>query len=380
MQTAQYIFEQPDDTWHHTAGNKSLVPQLILAFGHRQLIESSNAIDLLKQTFPQAQLIGCSTAGEIENEQVHNGTICATAIQFEKSNVVSHHLHIKHTDDSYAAGHKIVTAFNHNNLRHIFVLTDGLAVNGSQLVQGMQESLPDGVTITGGLAADGPDFEKTLVFTHNTNPDTNIIAAIGFYGDNLQLGYASMGGWDNFGIERLVTKAKNNVLYELDGQPALDLYKSFLGEQAKELPAAGLLFPLSIQAKSSKPPIVRTILGINEEEKTMTFAGDIPQGARVQLMRSNVDKLINGSLGAAKKSIEGWQGIPPQLAIFISCIGRKLVLKQMAEEEVETAKNQIEKTATVTGFYSYGEISPFEKNTKCELHNQTMTITLISEN
>ncbi len=380
MQTAQYIFEQPDDTWHHTAGNKSLVPQLILAFGHRQLIENSNAIDLLKQKFPQAQLIGCSTAGEIENEQVHNGTICATAIQFEKSNVVSHHLHIKHTDDSYAAGHKIVTAFNHNNLRHIFVLTDGLAVNGSQLVQGMQESLPDGVTITGGLAADGPDFEKTLVFTHNTNPDTNIIAAIGFYGDNLQLGYASMGGWDNFGIERLVTKAKNNVLYELDGQPALDLYKSFLGEQAKELPAAGLLFPLSIQAKSSKPPIVRTILGINEEEKTMTFAGDIPQGARVQLMRSNVDKLINGSLGAAKKSIEGWQGIPPQLAIFISCIGRKLVLKQMAEEEVETAKNQIEKTATVTGFYSYGEISPFEKNTKCELHNQTMTITLISEN
>ncbi len=380
MQTAQYIFAQYDDTWQHTNGNKNIVPQLILAFGHRQLIESSNAISLLKQKFPNSQLIGCSTAGEIEDEQVHNGTICATAIQFEKSSVISNHLVIDDVDDSYAAGHKIATSFNHNNLRHLFVLTDGLVVNGSQFVQGMQESLPDGVTVTGGLAADGPDFEKTLVFTHNTNPSTNSIAAIGFYGNNLHLGYASMGGWESFGIERLVTKAKNNVLYELDGQPALDLYKSFLGDQAEGLPAAGLLFPLSIKDKSGKPAIVRTILGINEKEKTMTFAGDIPQGARVQLMRSNVDRLIKGSLDAAKKSIEGWQGTPPQLAILISCIGRKLVLKQMAEEEVEIAKSQIGTNATVTGFYSYGEISPFAKNSKCELHNQTMTITLISEN
>lgn len=379
MKTAQYIFAQ-NNKWELTSGNDTLEPQLIIAFGQRQKIEESNAISQLKQKFPNSQFIGCSTAGEIEDERVHNGTICATAIQFAKSSVISHHLVIDDVDDSYAAGHKIATSFNHNNLRHLFVLTDGLVVNGSQFVQGMVESLPDGVTVTGGLAADGPDFEKTLVFTHNTSPSTNIIAAVGFYGDDLQLGYASMGGWESFGIERLVTKAKNNVLYELDGQPALDLYKSFLGDQAQGLPAAGLLFPLSIQDKKGTQPIVRTILGINEKDKTMTFAGDIPQGARVQLMRSNVDLLIEGSLDAAKKSMEDWQGEPPQLAILISCIGRKLVLKQLAEEEVETAKKQIGNMVTVTGFYSYGEISPFIKFSKCELHNQTMTITLISEN
>jgi hypothetical protein len=286
---------------------------------------------------------------------------------------------IDKTDDSYLAGKKIVGMFNHNNLRHLFVLTDGLTVNGSEFVRGMQEELPQGVSVTGGLAGDGPDFGKTVVFTHEAKPASNIIAAIGLYGENLKMGYASMGGWDSFGIERLVTRSNHNVLYELDGQPALDLYKSFLGDQASGLPASGLLFPLSIRTSSEERPIVRTILAINEQENSLTFAGDIPQGSYVRLMKANVDRLIDGSMEAAEKSMVDWDGETPELAILISCVGRKLVLKQMVEEEVETAKAQFGDNTAITGFYSYGEISPFMKFLKCELHNQTMTITLIKE-
>lgn len=379
MQTAQYIFAQKQ-TWEPVGETTIEHPHLLIVFGTRQKIETTHAIAQLKQKFPQAQLIGCSTAGEILQTHVYDNTITATAIHFDKAQVVSRHLVIDSTDDSYDAGQKIVTQFNHNNLRHLIVLTDGLLVNGTEFVRGMQENLPDGVSVTGGLAGDGPAFEKTLVFTHDVQPDTNIIAAVGLYGDNLSLGYASMGGWESFGIQRKVTKSKNNILYELDGQPALDLYKSFLGEQAAGLPASALLFPLSLQPTNGQPAVVRTILGVNEEEKSMTFAGDIPQGANVQLMKANVDKLIEGSLGAAQKSMEGWQGTSPQLALLISCVGRKLVLKQMAEEEVETAKNQFGGQTAITGFYSYGEISPFKKFQQCELHNQTMTITLISDN
>lgn len=376
MKTAQYHYTD-SNTWKLTHGEELSTPNLLLVFGNRQKIEESDAISQLKTKFAGAQIIGCTTSGEILDTKVFDGTVTATAIHFDKSSVVSHHLGIEKTEDSFEAGKKIVNTFNHNNLRHIMVLTDGLVVNGSEFVRGMQEELPEGITVTGGLAGDGPDFVKTLVFTHDTAPSSNIIAAVGFYGDSLKLGYASMGGWDSFGMERLVTKSTNNVLYELDDKPALDLYKSFLGEQAQELPASGLLFPLSIRT-SEETPIVRTILAVSEAEQSMTFAGDIPQGSYVRLMKANVDRLVDGSMEAAEKSMEGWDGKTPDLAILISCVGRKLVLKQMVEEEVETAKNIFGDT-TVTGFYSYGEISPFMKFMKCELHNQTMTVTLISE-
>lgn len=378
MKIAQYHFTEKKE-WAQTGGTEAISPSLLIVFGQRQVIESSEAIGQLRQKFPEAQMIGCSTSGEILEAKVYDGTVTATAIQFENTQVVSHQLVIDNTDESYDAGRKIVSMFNHNNLRHLFVLTDGLVVNGSEFVRGMQEELPQGVSVTGGLAGDGPDFVKTLVFTHEAAPGSNIIAAVGFYGEGLTLGYASMGGWDSFGIERNVTKSKHNVLYELDGEPALDLYKSFLGEKASELPASALLFPLSIRTNSDERPIVRTILAINEEDKSMTFAGDIPQGSYVRLMKANVDRLIDGSMEAAEKSMADWDGKTPDLAILISCVGRKLVLKQMVEEEVETAQNQFGDDTVITGFYSYGEISPFMKFLKCELHNQTMTVTLMSE-
>lgn len=378
MNKAQYIFTQ-EGTWQPLGGKEIENPNLLIVFGQRQKIETTKAYALLKQKFPQVQMIGCSTSGEILDTDVYDESITATAIHFEKSSVASHYLEINKTENSYQAGKDIVSSFNTENLKHIFVLTDGLIVNGSELVRGMEESLPKGVSVTGGLAGDGPDFTKTCVFTHDVAPSTNIVAAVGFYGDNLKLGYASMGGWDSFGMERVITKSKNNILYEIDGEPALDLYKSFLGDQAKGLPASALLFPLSIRTNEDERPIVRTILGVNEEDKSMTFAGDVPEGSYVRLMKANVDRLIDGSEDAAEKSMQDWDGETPELAILISCVGRKLVLKQMVEEEVETAKEKFGESTTVTGFYSYGEISPFMKFLKCELHNQTMTITLISE-
>jgi hypothetical protein len=188
-----------------------------------------------------------------------------------------------------------------------------------------------------------------------------------------------LGGWDSFGIERSVTKSKGNILYEIDNLPALELYKSFLGEKAKELPASGLLFPLSMRKEENEVPVVRTILAVNEEEQSLTFAGDIPEGSYVKLMKANIDRLINGAEKAAEISVNPLLNAQADLAILISCVGRKLVLKQMVEEEVEAVQEAIGDHALITGFYSYGEMAPFLNDTKCELHNQTMTVTTFKE-
>ena len=354
-------------------------PQLVFVFGSRKVLSHIELIKELQARYPLSQLIGCSTSGEIVGTEVNDDSLAVTAVFFEKTMLQFSFLELGDSIDSFKIASQLVSPLISNSLRHLIVLSDGLNVNGSELVRGFREMLPDSVRLTGGLAGDGSDFVETFVIDQQGIPRTKLIAAIGFYGDSIQVGYGSFGGWDSFGIDRKITKSKENVLFEIDGAPALELYKSFLGDKASELPGSGLLFPLSLRTEYDQIPVVRTILSINEMEQSITFAGDMTEGAYVKFMRANVDRLINGSIKAAQTSIENNHDLSPEFALLISCVGRKLVLKQLVEEEVEAASQILGKETVITGFYSYGEISPFSSGSQCELHNQTMTITTFSE-
>lgn len=351
-------------------------PNLFLLFVSPDFSATQVVLDALKTQFSEAIIIGCSTAGEISGVSVKDETIALTAIALEKTKLKKVAFTVRDKECSETAGKDIAKALVANDLKHILILSDGLNVNGADLVTGLKHEVPD-VTITGGLAGDGANFNKTFVVDGSKMLDKTILG-LGFYGDSLKVGCSSKGGWDSFGIDRLVTKSDKNVLYELDGKPALQIYKSFLGAQAANLPSSGLLFPLSLRVTEDSKPVVRTILGISEEAQSLTFAGNIPQGAYVRLMKANIDRLILGaedSAQLAKKEINE----DAQLAILISCVGRRLVLKQLVEEEIEVVKEVVGDTPSITGFYSYGEIAPFGEFSPCELHNQTMTITTLAE-
>lgn len=360
------------------AGPLPFEPTLLLLFGSRELLSSSGIFEALRQKYPSACITGCSTSGEILGEQVTDDSIALTAIHFEKSRLRWTEVDLDDlAGDSEAAGRTLAAALPAEGLRHILVFSEGLRVNGTALVQGMDAVLPRGVTVTGGLAGDGTAFGETVVISPTSGPESALIVAVGLYGDALRIGYGSKGGWNTFGVDRLVTRSTNNILYEIDGQPALELYRSFLGDKAAELPASGLLFPLSMRASENEPPVVRTILAIDDREQSLTFAGDIPQGSYVRLMKSNVDRLIDGAAGAAEFAAQQ-SGSSTELALLVSCVGRKLVLKQLVEEEVEVVSAMLGKPA-ITGFYSYGELAPSAESANCALHNQTMTITTLSE-
>jgi hypothetical protein len=364
-----------DPPMSHTLGEHA---QLVLVFGSPSLVQRPDLLDEIKRAYPVANIMGCSTAGEISGTQVTDDTLVVTAVEFEKTTVKGFDFQLSDVANSFEAGRKLAAQLPKEDLVHILVLSDGLKVNGSELVAGLVDNLPENVTVTGGLAGDGDRFASTYVMLNRT-PKQGTVAVLGLYGKNLRVGYGSLGGWDSFGPERLITKSKSNVLFELDGHSALDLYKKYLGEHAKELPASGLLFPLSLRIRENAPPLVRTILAINEDEQSMTFAGDVPEGGYARLMKANFDRLIDGAIGAARISAEPLGSTPADLAILISCVGRKLVLKQRIEEEVEGVRRVLGGTPVFAGFYSYGEISPFTSNARCELHNQTMTITTFSE-
>lgn len=351
--------------------------QLVLVFGSGDRLEAG-ALTALGRRYPAARVFGCSTAGEIHGTLVRDGALVATAIAFDDTTCAAARVDITRTVDSEAAGRALAAALPPAGLRHVIVFSDGLHVNGSELVAGLTAGLPAGVGLTGGLSADGAEFRRTLVLWDGEAHENQVVA-LGFYGPRLRIGTGSVGGWDSFGPERLVTRSAGNVLYELDGRPALELYRSYLGDHAADLPASGLLFPLNVRPESGGDPVVRTILGIDDAAGSLTFAGDVPQGAYARLMKANFDRLIDGAGEAARVSSAGLAGTPAQLALLISCVGRKLLLKQRIEEEVESVREVLGADTTLAGFYSYGEISPFNTSARCELHNQTMTITTLAE-
>lgn len=353
--------------------------QLVFLFGDTTLLKDVNIFKEIKSFYPNANIISGSTAGEIIGTEVLDGSLVVTGVYFNNTTLSFAKTKIAKMEDSLKAGEDLARSLEKEGLKHVMVLSDGLHVNGTKLVNGLTSILPKSVAVTGGLAGDQARFKETVVGL-NSAAEADTIAVIGFYGDSIKIGYGSMGGWDPFGPERLVTKASANVLYELDGKSALELYKRYLGDQAKGLPASGLLFPLSLRREGKETGLVRTILSIDEKEGSMTFAGDVPEGYYVRLMKANFERLVDGAEGAAKMSHEAFSTSHPDLAILISCVGRKLVLKQRVEEEVERVQEVLGNTTVMTGFYSYGEICPVTPTEKqCELHNQTMTITTFSE-
>ena len=354
--------------------------QLVLIFGSRKSICEQNIYSQLRQEFPNSTLIGCSTSGEILNDsQVLEDSLVVTAILFEHSHVDHCVLSSSDFGTSYELGVELVAGLPKKGLVHVFVLSDGLTVNGSQLVEGIMGNLPAGVGLTGGLAGDNTDFCETLI-CGNKDFEVGKVVILGFYGTRLKVGYGSLGGFVPFGPERHVTKSEGNVLYQLDGQSALDLYKNYLGaEKSENLSYNQFLFPLSYRTEGMKREVVRTILSIDEDKKTMTFAGDIPEGSLARLMKTNHFRLVEGAHNAATMANERFLDSPMQLAILVSCVGRKIVLKQRVDEEIEEVREVVGESTVLTGFYSYGEIAHFQQFGRCEFHNQTMTITSFSE-
>ena len=377
MKTVQLVKHKNSD-WKYIGQEIKLNAPLVLVLGNRYMLEDANIYQDIKTLFPDGEIVFGSTCAEISSNDVNQQSITITAIEFEKSTFVIKTSNIKNNNqDSYKVGQDLIQQLPKDNLKHVFVISEGSFVNGSKLTQGMNSVTQNNLLITGGLCGDDDRFEKTIA-GYNENPKEGQLIAIGFYGDTLEVTFSIYGGWTPFGPERVVTKSDDNILFELDGQPALDLYKTYLGDKAKDLPGAALLYPLNVKVQIDDQPIVRSILNIDETNNSVILAGDIPENSKVQLMMTNVDNIANASERAAKQAMNLRQN-KPELAMLVSCIGRKLVLDQRVEEEVEEVIEVIGQDATISGFYSYGEIAPFDGEISCQLHNQTMTITLISE-
>lgn len=352
--------------------------QLVLVFGDRFLLQKEDITSPLAEYFINAKIVAASSAGEIlQNEQFTDGAV-AIAIHFEKTNIHICQRNLSSFTSSSGLGITLANELPKENLKYAMLLADGNKINGTELVSAITGKLGNNVLITGGMAGDNDRFTQTFLGVDGTLEEGNVVL-IGFYGDSIEINSSIRGGWEAFGPERIITFSDKNILYEIDQTPSLAFYKKYLGKYAAELPASALLFPLALYEKDNGEPIVRTILSINEEEQSMTFAGNVPQGSMVRLMKANVNNLVKAADTAAKEVLESSNEAAPDLALVIGCIGRKMIMGHFGEEETEAIASNFNEQTKIIGFLSYGEIAPTHPNTVCRLHNQSIIITTFRE-
>lgn len=352
---------------------------LVLAFGGWDLKDDPVPFEELRAAFPDSVILGCSTAGEIAGGTVDDNTISLAVTRFERTALRGAWTPVAGQADSAAAGERLAEELLGPGLTAVFILSHGVEVNGTDLVHALARVLPHGVSVSGGLAGDGARLASSWVLVDGM-PRVGAISAVGFYGESLDVGVGVAGGWNDFGPDRLITRSDGNVLMELDGKPALDLYKEYLGEFAADLPGSALLFPLSIRRPGEGSfPLVRTILGVDEESRSLIFAGDVPEGAAARLMRTTNERLVHSAGVAGARAMGRLQADRPALVISVSCLGRRLLLGERSDDEVETVMEGIPAGSAHVGFYSNGEIASSEAGARSELHNQTITVTTFAE-
>lgn len=351
---------------------------LVLGFGSKSLLGDGLLFSELQRRYPSSQIVLGSSAGEICSGNVFDDSVSVTVLQFEKTRIQTACVDRISYSDSFAAGKSLIEHFDTNDLSNIFIVSDGLQVNGSQLVKGMEAGNHHKVVITGGLAGDSTAFAYTTVGL-NAVPSSGKIVAIGFYGKAMDIRYSSFGGWDVFGPERTVTKSNHAQVYEIDGRSATELYRTYTGPYMEDSTFSTLFFPLSVKLPNHDLPLVRSVLSVDETNDCLNFSGDVPEGSLVRFMKASFDKLIDAAEKAAEVITDHRKLDSPDLAILISCVGRKSILEKRVSDEVEMIAEHFGERTAITGFYSYGEISPQLQMGPTELHNQTMTITTFTE-
>lgn len=352
-------------------------PQLIIVFSSIESLVNGKINNKLTEYFFNSTIVGCTTAGEIYKDSVYDNTVVVTGIHFDNPDFQVRTSELSNMNASFNSGKKLAEELYDDSLHSVFVMGLGVNINGSALIDGLENIFKKNILITGGLAGDGGKFKHTYTFLNDQVFDNRNLG-IGFYNDKINLSYGSAGGWQPFGPLRQITKSSMNILYEIDGKPALEVYKKYLGEFANDLPASGLLFPFLLLDENENG-LVRTILGIDEKNGSLILAGDVQENGYVKLMQASTESLVAGAREAAKSIIDKRQEEDTGLAILISCVGRKLVMGSRIDEEIDAINNIFDTIIDINGFYSYGEICPLKGLIDCKLHNQTMTITYITE-
>ena len=263
---------------------------------------------------------------------------------------------------------------------YLQVFSDGLTGNGSALVRGLESVLGTRVPVAGGTAGDDGKFERTCQF-HGSKILSDAVVGMGFSG-TFTVSTGVQSGWSPVGIAKKVTRAAENVVYELNGQPALEVYERFLGKHACKLPAVGVEYPLGLVDRHGDLGeedfcLLRATMSVNREEGSISFAGEVLEDSWVRLTCGDHTSILSAAESAARRALENLGTATPSLVFVFSCMARKIVLGRRTSEESDMIRGILGDNVPMLGFYTYGEYCPLTVGQRNLFHNETVTISVI---
>lgn len=358
---------------------RELKPDFALLFADMDVMKDSTILAQIKDLVGHTPTAGCSTAGEITAKGSFSKTAVLQGIKWDKEDSKVKIISTAKRDFAHdqSQANQLAKELIAHDLKAVLVFAPSVNADPPGIVRGIKEAVGANVVVAGGLAGDGGNFKSSMVYANGEVISEGLVL-VGIYGKSLQVGHGASGGWKSFGGIREVTKSGQNMVFEIDHRPALDVYKEALGEHASQLPANGLMFPFALLSETNEElGLIRAVFTVDEEKKSILLAGDIATGTKIKFMRATNNNLVEGAKDAAVKAKMGTKD--SSLVLCISCVARKFVMGEAVDDEIAAVQETFGSESGLVGFYAHGEIGPFFTSTDCQLHNQTMTIAVISE-
>ncbi len=323
------------------------------------------------------KLFGGSSCGELLFDNQHE-LISEDGATFSLTNLnPSYFKSIAYNRDeltSFDFGKKIGSyVLNAFDKPSVVVVGSGLSLDGQALVEGVQDAAGKDLVMFGGLAGDDAKFEQTFSFNETELLDSGAVV-LALDAEHISITGLATSGWAGLGADLTVTKSEGNIVYEIDKEPALEVYKKYLSVNDEDLPAIGIEYPLMIK-RDDDTTALRAVVGIDKEKQSLLFAGSVPQGSTVTFSSSLGFDVVE----TTKKHVEEFYQSHTEADLFIlfSCMARHLALGPLIAEEIKLASDKWK--APVLGFFTYGEIGT-NVNLSCDFYNQTFTLLLLKEN
>lgn len=349
-------------------------PTLAIVF-----ISAKKELDSLLRWFLQSgiQVFGASSSSEFVDSNIGSDSIALLLLDvnpsyFQIESLVAAPDSTKQIASAIAT--KGITKFKKPAY---IVASGGLSTDGDEIVEGIQVICGKESPIFGGLASDGLEMKRTYAFTNTAVIDQGLVALI-FDAEKVSLTGLAVGGWKPLGMERTITSSRGNVVYTIDHEPALDFMARYAGIKNPDeqfnismLVASNFQFQL---LRDGKHPIMRTVMVCNHEDRSITFAGGLPEGSRVRL------SLLPG-FEVLEETIREFRHfkneVPdPDAMIMFSCEGRRISLGPFVCEEIEGIQNIW--GVPMAGFFCYGEIGKVSDG-QYLFQNMTCSLAILKE-
>lgn len=337
-----------------------------------------------------ALLVGSSTAGEITTDGPANKP--SVAVMLMNAPEIKFYAAVGENiaADARAAGKKAaeeVKKLAGAELKAFMMLPDVLVGNGADIVRGVLDSLGEHFPVVGGASGDDFKFVKTYQYL-NDKVYSGAVVGLGLVG-NFKIGIGVKHGWLPVGTPMKVTKSQGAVLHELNGAPAINIYRDYFGEeeakqlQQETLAKLAITYPLGMTVAGSDEMLIRDPITV-DEKGSITCAAEIPEGSEIQLMIGSREEAVKVAKIAAEKAVEQLDGAHPKAVIIFNCIARSKLFGEHSGEEISAIQEAVGRETPLIGFYTYGEQAPLggevRNINKCNpaFHNETVVIAALA--